>query len=74
LACQFFALVFGYFYRVYLGPHKTSPTVRHVIQILVGVPLTYFCFGRFDISLHFTHCLLPYVEIKRSSTKSIFVL
>jgi len=22
--------------------------VRHVIQILVGVPLTYFCFGRFD--------------------------
>jgi len=49
LACQFCALVVGYFYRVYLGPHKTSPTVRHVIQILVGVPLTYFCFGRSDV-------------------------
>jgi len=52
LACQFFALIVGYFYRIYLGPHKTSPTVRHAIQILIGVPLTYFCFGRFETLLY----------------------
>jgi len=54
LASQLCALVIGYFYRVYLGPHKTSPTVRHVIQILIGVPLTYFCFGRFEVVSHYS--------------------
>jgi lysophospholipid acyltransferase 1/2 len=51
LASQLTALAFGYIYRVYCGPHKVSPTCRHFIQILIGVPLTYFCFGRQIIHL-----------------------
>lgn len=46
LVCQLFALVVGLFYREYLGPHRASPVSRHLIQIAIGIPLTYFCFGR----------------------------
>jgi len=60
LACQLCALFLGYFYRIYFGPHKTSPRVRHVIQILIGVPLTYFCFGRFDTAACCSYLLLSY--------------
>lgn len=46
LASQFIALVLGYVYREYAGPDKASANQRHLIQVLIGIPLTYFCFGR----------------------------
>jgi len=47
VTCQLFALALGFPYRTALGPHRTSPATRHLVQILVGVPLAYFCFGRY---------------------------
>lgn len=51
LVCQLVALSLGFPYRWLLGPHRASPTSRHVVQILIGVPLAYFCFGRQIIHL-----------------------
>jgi len=47
VACQLFALALGFPYRTVLGPHRTSPKTRHLVQIIIGVPLAYFCFGRY---------------------------
>jgi len=55
VTCQLFALALGYPYRTVLGPHRTSPATRHVVQILVGVPLAYFCFGRYFMT---DNCLI----------------
>lgn len=51
LACQLFALAVGFVYREYFGPHRVSPFSRHIVQIAIGIPLTYFCFGRQIIHL-----------------------
>lgn len=45
LVCQLVALLVGFPYRIYLGPHRVSPKTRHFVQVSVGVPLLYFCFG-----------------------------
>lgn len=45
LVCQLVALGFGYPYRLLLSPETTSPSVRHIVQLLIGFPLTLFCFG-----------------------------
>jgi len=52
IASQLICFVLGLLYRTYFGPHKVSPTSRHVIQILIGIPLTYFCFGRYTYLKH----------------------
>lgn len=51
LVCQLVALGLGFPYRWLLGPHRASATSRHFIQILIGVSLAYFCFGRQIIHL-----------------------
>lgn len=45
LFCQFASLGLGYIFRTQYGPEKTTPTVRHCIQIAIGIPMAYFCFG-----------------------------
>jgi lysophospholipid acyltransferase 1/2 len=39
------SLLLGFPFRTFLSPDKTSTYVRHVVQIAIGVPMCYFCFG-----------------------------
>jgi len=52
MASQVLGLAVGFLYREYFGPDKASPAMRHWIQILIGIPLTYFCFGRLPGLFH----------------------
>ncbi|CAI9739902.1 Hypothetical predicted protein [Octopus vulgaris] len=45
IVCQLVALLLGIPFRRVLSPRKTSTTVRHLVEVLVGVALTVFCFG-----------------------------
>lgn len=46
LSCQLIALLFGFPYRTILSAHRVSSNVRHAVQVLIGVLLMVFCFGR----------------------------
>lgn len=63
LASQLLALALGFLYREYFGPDKTSPAMRHWIQILIGIPLTYFCYGRQIIHL-FAQSLMCFLLLR----------
>jgi len=83
LACQLFALTLGFPYRTVLGPHQTSPATRHLVQILVGVPLAYFCFGRYITAdranhhhhhhHHHRHLFTQVTQVKRKKCKNITI-
>ncbi|ELU07319.1 hypothetical protein CAPTEDRAFT_24585, partial [Capitella teleta] len=45
LVCQLVALLLGFPFRSVLAPEKTSTHVRHLVQIAIGIPMCYFCFG-----------------------------
>ncbi|KAK6167339.1 hypothetical protein SNE40_021393 [Patella caerulea] len=45
VVCQLVALVLAFPFRLVLSPSTTSLTVRHVVQVTVGMALTFFCFG-----------------------------
>ncbi|BFZ11254.1 hypothetical protein BsWGS_14293 [Bradybaena similaris] len=45
LVCQLVALGFAFPFRAYLTVEKVGTTTRHVIEAVVGVLLTFFCFG-----------------------------
>ncbi|KAF3701166.1 Membrane-bound O-acyltransferase domain-containing protein 2 [Channa argus] len=51
VACQLFALLMAFWFRIYLHPSKTSPFIRHVVATLLGFYVGLFCFGWY--SLHF---------------------
>jgi lysophospholipid acyltransferase 1/2 len=45
VVCQLVALALAVPFRRVLAPNKTSATVRHLVELLVGLALTVFCFG-----------------------------
>lgn len=45
IVCQLVALLLGIPFRKVLSPRKTSPTVRHIVELFAGIGLTVFCFG-----------------------------
>jgi lysophospholipid acyltransferase 1/2 len=45
LACQVVALSFAFPFRSYLSVEKVGTTTRHIVEAVVGVMLTFFCFG-----------------------------
>uniref|UniRef100_A0A8C5F010 Lysophospholipid acyltransferase 1-like n=1 Tax=Gouania willdenowi TaxID=441366 RepID=A0A8C5F010_GOUWI len=45
LACQLFALVAAFWFRLYLSPNHTIPVVRHAVATLLGIAFLIFCFG-----------------------------
>lgn len=63
IASQVLAFAIAFVYREYFGPDKTSPAMRHWIQILIGIPLTYFCFGRQIIHL-FAQSLMCFLLLR----------
>ena len=46
LVCQFIGLALAIPFRTILSPKNTSPRVRLVVELVVGVALTVFCFGQ----------------------------
>ncbi|XP_038131852.1 lysophospholipid acyltransferase 1 [Cyprinodon tularosa] len=45
LACQLFALVAAFWFRLCLSPNHASPAVRHMVATLFGITFLLFCFG-----------------------------
>lgn len=45
LACQFFALLAAFWFRLYLSPSHATPLVRHAMATLLGLAFLIFCFG-----------------------------
>ncbi|KAM4568230.1 lysophospholipid acyltransferase 1 [Fundulus diaphanus] len=45
LACQLFALVAAFWFRLYLSPKHANPMVRHAVAALLGIAFLLFCFG-----------------------------
>lgn len=45
LACQLFALVAAFWFRLYLTPSHANPLVRHAVATLLGIAFLIFCFG-----------------------------
>uniref|UniRef100_A0A3Q0S7K1 Membrane bound O-acyltransferase domain containing 1 n=1 Tax=Amphilophus citrinellus TaxID=61819 RepID=A0A3Q0S7K1_AMPCI len=45
LACQLFALIAAFCFRLYLSPARVRPRVRHTVAALIGIAFLIFCFG-----------------------------
>ncbi|KAM6995393.1 lysophospholipid acyltransferase 1 [Tautogolabrus adspersus] len=45
LACQLFALIAAFWFRLYLSPGHANPLVRHAVAALLGIAFLIFCFG-----------------------------
>ena len=46
LVCQILGLVLAVPFRTILSPKNTSPQVRLMVELVVGLALTVFCFGQ----------------------------
>ncbi|ESO86086.1 hypothetical protein LOTGIDRAFT_129765 [Lottia gigantea] len=66
LVCQLVALILAFPFRIVLSPSTTSLTVRHVVQITLGVSLTLFCFG-YQIWHLFMLSFVSYILMKYGS-------
>ncbi|MFT7816148.1 lysophospholipid acyltransferase 1-like [Arapaima gigas] len=51
LACQIFALVAAFWFRLYLSPRHTRPVIRHAVATLLGAAFVIFCFGWYSIHI-----------------------
>ncbi|KAG7470122.1 hypothetical protein MATL_G00136310 [Megalops atlanticus] len=51
LACQVFALVTAFWFRLYLSPQRMGPVVRHAIATLLGIAFLIFCFGWYSVHI-----------------------
>lgn len=60
LVCQFTALVFAVLYRKLFSPQNVSAEIRHVVALVVGIGLGYFCFG-YQISHLIVQATLSYI-------------
>lgn len=45
VACQLFALLAAFWFRIYLSPSHASSAVRHAFATLFGIYFAVFCFG-----------------------------
>ncbi|XP_038246283.1 lysophospholipid acyltransferase 1 isoform X3 [Dermochelys coriacea] len=51
VACQLFALLAAFWFRIYLSPSNVSSVVRHVCATLFGIYFAVFCFGWYSIHI-----------------------
>ncbi|XP_077382550.1 lysophospholipid acyltransferase 1 isoform X2 [Festucalex cinctus] len=51
VACQLFALLSAFWFRLYLSPEQSSPLARHAVATLLGVTFIIFCFGWYSAHL-----------------------
>ncbi|EMP40406.1 Lysophospholipid acyltransferase 1 [Chelonia mydas] len=51
VACQLFALLAAFWFRIYLSPSNVSSVVRHAFATLFGIYFAVFCFGWYSIHI-----------------------
>ncbi|XP_010155904.1 PREDICTED: lysophospholipid acyltransferase 1-like, partial [Eurypyga helias] len=70
VACQLFALLAAFWFRIYLGPSHASSAVRHVFATLFGIYFAVFCFGWYSIHL-FVLVMMNYGIMNMASIPNI---
>ncbi|KAG8442332.1 hypothetical protein GDO86_011216 [Hymenochirus boettgeri] len=70
VACQLFALVAAFWFRIYLSPSNAHPTVRHALATIIGTCFSVFCFGWYSMHL-FILVLLCYCIMIVTSAKNV---
>uniref|UniRef100_G3WVF9 Membrane bound O-acyltransferase domain containing 1 n=1 Tax=Sarcophilus harrisii TaxID=9305 RepID=G3WVF9_SARHA len=70
VACQLFALLAAFWFRIYLSPEKTSSAIRHAFAAIFGIYFVIFCFGWYSIHL-FVLVLICYGILITSSTHNV---
>uniref|UniRef100_A0A8C5LF39 Membrane bound O-acyltransferase domain containing 1 n=1 Tax=Jaculus jaculus TaxID=51337 RepID=A0A8C5LF39_JACJA len=70
VACQVFALLAAFWFRIYLHPGKARPEVRHALATMLGIYLVVFCFGWYSAHL-FVLVLMCYGIMVTASVSNI---
>uniref|UniRef100_F6WIK0 Membrane bound O-acyltransferase domain containing 1 n=1 Tax=Monodelphis domestica TaxID=13616 RepID=F6WIK0_MONDO len=70
VACQLFALLAAFWFRIYLSPEKASSTIRHAFAAIFGIYFVIFCFGWYSIHL-FVLVLICYGILITASMRNI---
>ncbi|XP_040443870.1 lysophospholipid acyltransferase 1 isoform X3 [Falco biarmicus] len=70
VACQLFALLAAFWFRIYLGPSHASSAVRHAFATLFGIYFAVFCFGWYSIHL-FVLVMMNYGIMNMASIPNI---
>ncbi|XP_072460046.1 lysophospholipid acyltransferase 1 isoform X2 [Notamacropus eugenii] len=70
VACQLFALLAAFWFRIYLSPEKASSAIRHAFAAIFGIYFVIFCFGWYSIHL-FVLVLVCYGILITASTHNI---
>uniref|UniRef100_W5MR98 Membrane bound O-acyltransferase domain containing 1 n=1 Tax=Lepisosteus oculatus TaxID=7918 RepID=W5MR98_LEPOC len=67
LACQLFALLAAFWFRLYLHPKNVSTTVRHAVAILLGIFFVIFCFGWYSAHIFILVFSCYYIMVKANN-------
>lgn len=70
VACQLFALLAAFWFRIYLSPRKTSSVVRHAFATISGIYFVIFCFGWYSMHL-FVLVLMCYGIMVTASVSNV---
>ncbi|KAJ7411634.1 Lysophospholipid acyltransferase 1 [Willisornis vidua] len=70
VACQLFALLAAFWFRIYLSPSHASSAVRHAFATLFGIYFAVFCFGWYSIHL-FVLVMMNYGIMNMASIPNI---
>nr|XP_030121425.3 lysophospholipid acyltransferase 1 isoform X3 [Taeniopygia guttata] len=70
VACQLFALLAAFWFRIYLSPSHASSAVRHAFATLFGIYFAVFCFGWYSIHL-FVLVMMSYGIMNMASIPNI---
>ncbi|RLW04521.1 hypothetical protein DV515_00005861 [Chloebia gouldiae] len=70
VACQLFALLAAFWFRIYLSPSHASSAVRHAFATLFGIYFAVFCFGWYSIHL-FVLVMMSYGIMNMASISNI---
>uniref|UniRef100_A0A8D0HNV6 Membrane bound O-acyltransferase domain containing 1 n=1 Tax=Sphenodon punctatus TaxID=8508 RepID=A0A8D0HNV6_SPHPU len=70
VACQLFALLTAFWFRIYLSPSTVSSAVRHAFVTLFGIYFAVFCFGWYSIHI-FALVMISYGIMNMASISNI---
>ncbi|XP_062985848.1 lysophospholipid acyltransferase 1 [Elgaria multicarinata webbii] len=70
VACQLFALLAAFWFRLYLSPSHTNSGVRHAFATILGIYFAVFCFGWYSIHI-FVLVMISYGIMNMASIHNI---
>ncbi|XP_025061520.1 lysophospholipid acyltransferase 1 isoform X2 [Alligator sinensis] len=70
VACQLFALLAAFWFRIYLSPSHASSVVRHAFATLFGIYFAVFCFGWYSLHI-FVLVMMSYGIMNLASISNI---